>query len=58
VSGLVRQLAIDPGYHNNDGLIPGLGRALGELARFNGCQTIVLENVQPKKLSTPLINFV
>jgi uncharacterized protein YcaQ len=51
---LVRQLAIDPGCHNDDGLIPGLGRALGELARFNGCQTVVLENVRPKKLIAPL----
>ena len=50
----VRQIAIDPEFQDVDGLIPELGRALGELARFNGCQTVVLENVRPKKLIAPL----
>jgi uncharacterized protein YcaQ len=51
---LVRQLAIEPRFHDLDGLIPELGRALGELALFNGCQTVLLENVRPKKLIFPL----
>ena len=50
----VRQLSIEPGCNDDDGLLPELGRALGELARFNGCQTVILENVQPKKLLAPL----
>ncbi|MCG2811082.1 MAG: winged helix DNA-binding domain-containing protein [Candidatus Aminicenantes bacterium] len=50
----VRQLAIEPEFQDDDGLIPELGRALGELARFNGCVKIILEDVQPKKLFAPL----
>jgi uncharacterized protein YcaQ len=50
----VRRLALEPGFHNEDGLIHELGRTLGELARFNGCQTVILENVQPRKLIAPL----
>jgi hypothetical protein len=47
-------LLLEPGSDNADALIPELGRALGKLARFNGCETVVLENVQPKKLAGPL----
>jgi hypothetical protein len=43
-----------PGVDHADGLIPELGRALGEMAHFNDCEKILLENVQPEKLSTPL----
>ena len=50
----VRQLTLEPGVDSTGGLIPELGRALGDLARFNGCQKIALENIQPKKLSAPL----
>ena len=50
----VRQLGIDPEFQDVDGLIPELGRALGQLARFNSCQTLLLENIRPKKLSAPL----
>ncbi|MCJ7524847.1 MAG: winged helix DNA-binding domain-containing protein [Candidatus Aminicenantes bacterium] len=53
-SFIVRHLAIEPGFAGAEGLLPELGRALGELARFNGCEKIILENVQPKKLSGPL----
>jgi uncharacterized protein YcaQ len=51
---IVRQLALEPGIDDSDALIPELGQALGELACFNGCEKILLENVQPKKLSAPL----
>jgi uncharacterized protein YcaQ len=51
---LVRQLAIDPEFQDSDGLIPELGRTLGELARFNGCEKVVLENIRPRKLMIPL----
>lgn len=50
----VRQLAIEPGFNDADGLIPELGRALGDLARFNGCPTVLLEDVRPRKLIAPL----
>jgi uncharacterized protein YcaQ len=51
---LVRQLAIDPEFQDSDGLIPELGRTLGELACFNGCEKVVLENIRPRKLMIPL----
>jgi len=51
---LVHQLAIDSRFHDDDRLLPELGRALRDLARFNGCQTVVLENVQPKRIMAPL----
>jgi hypothetical protein len=50
---IVRRLALEPGV-DAGGLVPELGRALGEFARFNGCQAVVLENVSPKKLAAPL----
>jgi uncharacterized protein YcaQ len=50
---LVRRLALEPGA-DADGLLPGLGRALGEFARFNGCEKVVLENIRPKNLAAPL----
>lgn len=51
---VVRSLAIEPGFADFDRLVPELGRALGGFARFNGCQTVLLEDVQPKKLLAPL----
>jgi uncharacterized protein YcaQ len=53
-SFLVRQLVIDSRFQDADRLIPELGRAIGDLARFNDCQKVLLENVQPKKLGAPL----
>jgi len=50
----VRQLALEPGVDHRDGLVPELGRALGEFARFNGCERIVFENMQSKMISAPL----
>jgi uncharacterized protein YcaQ len=51
---IVRRLSFEPGFRDLDGLLPELGRALCELARFNGCNTVRLENVQPKKIIAPL----
>jgi uncharacterized protein len=50
----VRFLAIEPDFHDLDELLPELGRALSALARFNGCRTVSLENVRPKKILIPL----
>ena len=44
---LVRRLRLEPGFTDLDGLLPELGRALGDLARFNGCERVVLESVRP-----------
>jgi len=51
---IVRRLNLEPGFEKDDRLIPELSNALCGLARFNGCQSIVLENVQPKKVFVPL----
>ena len=51
---IVRRLAIDAAFQDSDGLIAELGPALRNFARFNGCETIVLENVRPEKLRVPL----
>jgi uncharacterized protein YcaQ len=51
---LVRQLVIESEFLDDSRLIPELGQTLCALARFNGCRTIILENVLPKKLSVPL----
>ena len=51
---IVRRLAIEPGFDDFDRLVPELGRALRGLARFNGCEEVLLENVQPKKIIAPL----
>jgi uncharacterized protein YcaQ len=47
---LVRQLVIDSRFQDADRLIPELGRAICDLARFNGCARVVLEKVQPRKI--------
>jgi uncharacterized protein YcaQ len=51
---VVRRLAIHPEFGDNGGLIVELGRALSDLARFNGCPTVLLGDVRPKKLLAPL----
>jgi uncharacterized protein YcaQ len=51
---LVRRLALEPGFDDLDRLLPELGRALVDFARFNGCVKIFLEDVQPQKLIAPL----
>jgi uncharacterized protein YcaQ len=51
---IVRRLAIEPGFTDFDRLVPELGRALNEFARFNGCDLIALEDVRPKSLYAPL----
>lgn len=50
----IRRLTIEQGFADFDLLIPELSRALYDLARFNGCRSIRLENVRPKKLLVPL----
>ena len=47
-------VAIDSRLNDDDRLITELGRAFYDLARFNGCQMVMLENVQPRKIMTPL----
>jgi uncharacterized protein YcaQ len=51
---LVRRLLLEPGFNDLDRLLPELGRALVDFARFNNSEKIVLENVRPKKLLAPL----
>ena len=51
---IVRRLEIDLKSQNRDGLVSELGRALCDLARFNGCQTARLENVRPQAIAAPL----
>ncbi len=51
---IVRYLAIEPAFTDLDGLVPELGRALGEFARFNGCESVRLENIRPGKILAPL----
>jgi len=51
---IVRRLAVEPGVDVGGALVAGLGRSLRDLARFNACEKVVLENVEPKKLLVPL----
>lgn len=51
---IARFLSIEPAFTHLDGLVPELGRALGEFARFNGCERVVVESVRPGKLLAPL----
>lgn len=50
----IRRLTIEPEFADFDFLIPELSRALCDLARFNGCLSVRLEDVRPKKLLVPL----
>jgi uncharacterized protein YcaQ len=50
---LVRRLLLEPGV-DIEALVPGLGRAIHDMALFNGCEKVVLENIQPKKFIAPL----
>ncbi len=51
---IVRRLVLEPEGMDADALVPELGRAINELARFNGCERIALENVGPKGFLVPL----
>jgi uncharacterized protein YcaQ len=51
---VIRSLAIEPGFTGLDRLVPELGRALDGFARFNGCDRVTLESVQPRKLAVAL----
>jgi hypothetical protein len=51
---LVRRLLLEPGADHAGALIPELGRALMDMARFNGCTRVALENVRPRGLLAPL----
>lgn len=51
---IVRRLALEPGFGDGDRLVPELGRALGDLARFNGCETIRLEDIRPAGIKAAL----
>jgi uncharacterized protein YcaQ len=50
----IRRLSIVPGFEDAVGLVPELGRAISDMALFNGCEKVVLENIQPKKFIAPL----
>jgi hypothetical protein len=50
----VRRLSLEPGADRAEALIPELGRALMDMALFNGCERVVLEDVRPKGLLAPL----
>ena len=51
---VIRSLAVAPEFAGTAGLVLQLGRALGEFARFNGCEKVVLENVRPGKILASL----
>jgi len=51
---IARFLSIEPAFANLDGLVPELGRALGDFARFNGCESVRLENIRPARILAPL----
>ncbi len=51
---VVRRLSLEPGSEARDGLITELARALSDLACFNRCERVVLEEVRPIKLLAPL----
>lgn len=51
---IIRRLAIEPGFISCDCLVPELGRASNEFARFNGCESVRLETVEPTGLMASL----
>ena len=46
---IVRHLAFESGFEGNDAFWSGFDTRLKEFARFNGCNTIVIERISPEK---------
>ena len=51
---LVRSMSFEDGFMEFDRLLPHLSCALRDFAEFNGCDTVVLEKIVPRKLKRPL----
>ncbi len=51
---IIRRLAVEPLHAGTEGLLAALAAALASFARFNGCDRVVLHDVRPKKILTPL----
>lgn len=51
---ILRRLAIAPESAAAAGLVPALAEALRDFARFNGCERIVLEKIEPRRMGTAL----
>jgi uncharacterized protein YcaQ len=49
---LLRRLMFENGFDDYDRLWPALSEKLREFAKFNGCESIVVEDVAPAKLKT------
>mgnify|MGYP006418338195 FL=1 len=49
---LLRRLMVEDGFDDYDRLWPVLAEKLREFAEFNGCESIVVEDVAPAKLKT------
>ena len=55
---IVRNLLMEPGFCDFDAFLPLFSDKLREFARFNGCETIVFENVTPKKIRNNLKRLI
>ena len=55
---IVRKLVLEPDLKTLDEFIPALTKKLIELAQFNQCEKIKLENVSPKNIKVTLESFL
>jgi uncharacterized protein YcaQ len=55
---IVRRMTFEPGFRDYEGLLPVLAEKLRSFAAFNGCESIVVEQVVPDKAKTPFIREI
>ncbi|MSS72814.1 MAG: winged helix-turn-helix domain-containing protein [Candidatus Latescibacteria bacterium] len=51
---IVRCLAFEPGFEDEDGLLPALAEKLRTFAAFQGCERVVVERTAPGKMKAAL----
>jgi uncharacterized protein YcaQ len=51
---IVKKLMFEPEFGDYDRVLPALARKLNEFAAFNGCESVVVEESEPKKVKAPM----
>ena len=51
---IVKKLLFEPAFTDHDRVLPALARKLTAFATFNGCESVTLEETEPKQVRAPM----